>query len=133
MIDRKQISLPNVVFSQKALSQFQLIVENDFTLAGKYLRLVVTGKGCDGFSYGVGFTNLNDDDFLITLNETQNLCVIMDPFTAFYLHDCFVDYQTDFENDQEGFTVTNKSQALYSGKFWKKDQQKLPPQASLNS
>ena len=55
-----------------ALSLY-FIIENDFTLASKYLRLVISGKGCDGFNYGVGFTNLEENDFVIPLTNDPNV------------------------------------------------------------
>lgn len=131
-VDLSQVTLPEVNISPKAISQLKLIIENDFTLKGKYLRLLISGKGCDGFSYSVGFTDWNMDDMEIevkTSNEEthENLKVIMDPFTAFYLQNCSVDYVEDFANNNEGFVVTNDNQKNFSGKFWKKDEQKVPP------
>ena len=129
-VDLSQIEMPLVSISDKALSQLKLILENDFTLKGKYLRLLISGKGCDGFSYSVGFTDWNDDDMLIKVKGSENgqdLEVIMDPFTAFYLQKCSVDYVEDFANNNEGFVVVNENQKTFSGKFWKKDEQKVPP------
>ena len=127
MIDRDQINIPSVSFTSTALEQVKLILLNDFTLNGKFFRLVVSGKGCDGFTYGVGFTGMNTEDILVPISKEPDLEVIMDPFTAFYLQDTIVDYQTDFENNNEGFVVINRRQKDFHGKFWKKDEEKLPP------
>lgn len=130
-VDPKSIPTPKVECSDMALSQLQLIIENDITLKGKYLRLLISGKGCDGFTYSVGFTDLNEDDLQIPIlnskQENTELELLMDPFTAFYLQNCFIDYQQDFVNNEEGFTVKNLNQREFSGKFWKSDESKVPP------
>lgn len=124
-IDRTKIKVPEVVFTEKALNELKLIIENDFTLAGKYFRIVISGKGCDGFTYSAGFTDLNEEDFLIKINE--ELSIIVDPFAAFYLANVAVDFVLDPINDLEGFVITNNNQNEFAGKFWKKAPEKTPP------
>jgi len=130
-VDRSQISTPDVKLTTKAYEQLQLILDNDFTLKGKYLRLLISGKGCEGFSYSVGFTDWNEDDMLIQAecsdSEHHQHKIIMDPFTAFYLQKCSIDYIEDFANNNEGFVVENDNQKNFSGKFWKQDEHKVPP------
>lgn len=136
-VDSSQIETPDIKLTAKAYEQLQLILANDFTLKGKYLRLLISGKGCDGFSYSVGFTDWNEDDMLVTAkcsnsNNDKQLQIIIDPFTAFYLQKCSVDYVEDFANNNEGFVVENENQKNFSGKFWKQNQgeQKVPPTLS---
>ena len=134
IVDGTKVSTPVIYITPKAHEQLQLIIDNDFTLNGKYLRLLISGKGCEGFNYSVGFTDWNTDDMLIKANTSDNtptdIQFVMDPFTAFYLQKCSVDYVEDFANNNEGFTVTNENQKTFSGKFWKKDEQKVPPTRS---
>lgn len=135
-VDASLVATPEVHLTPKAYSQLQLILENDFTLNGKYLRLLISGKGCEGFSYSVGFTDWNDDDMLINVKpnteQDKDLQIVMDPFTAFYLQKCSVDYIEDFANNNEGFIVENQNQKKFSGKFWKQkgQQEKVPPTLS---
>lgn len=103
--------------TQKAKEQLQLLLENDYTLEGKGLRINISGKECDGFVYGVGFDQKRESDKAIGLFEGLEL--YLDPFAAFYLKNITLDYQTDFENDAEGLVVTNHDQHLYKDKFWK--------------
>lgn len=127
-INKDKIPLPKVSFTDKAWSQLNLILENDFTLAGKHLRILISGKGCDGFTYSIGFTDLQKDDFAIPVDKREKqLEVLMDPFTAFYLQDSCVDFIQNFDHDTEGFTVKNYQQDNFTGKFWKKDSDKTPP------
>jgi len=47
-IDKSKVKAPIVEFTDSAVSQLKLILENDYTLEGKFLRLVVATKGCSG-------------------------------------------------------------------------------------
>lgn len=127
-IDRSQVTLPTLTFTEIARDQLNLMLENDFTLQGKYLRILISGKGCEGFKYSIGFHDLNADDFLVPVSD-MDIEVAIDPFTAFYLGDTEVDYQFNYINDEEGFVVTNKQQDDFQGKFWRKDKSKIPPKA----
>ena len=115
-----------IKLTESAQMQMSLILENDFTLSGKYLRVLVSGKGCDGFTYSVGFTDLANDDVIIRSESSMNLELIMDPFTAFYLKNGVVDYVQDFANNNEGFVIENLNQKEFSGKFWKQAPEKVP-------
>jgi iron-sulfur cluster insertion protein len=127
----KDLVLPPVImFTDRALSQLKLIIENDFTLAGKYFRIVVSGKGCEGFTYAAGFTDLNDDDFQVRIaNSNDEIYVLVDAFAAFYLQEASVDFVQDFEQDAEGFVIVNHAQAQgqFKGKFWRAAPEKTPP------
>lgn len=130
IIDRESIAIPTITLTQRAMDQLSLMVENDFTLAGKYFRIVISGKGCDGFTYSVGFTDKREDDFSIRVTNTEELEIIIDSFAAFYLGETVVDYIFEEENGNEGFTVTNLDQKKFHGKFWKKNKDLIPPQVN---
>lgn len=125
----KDLVLPPVImFTERALDQLKLIIDNDFTLAGKYFRIVVSGKGCEGFTYAAGFTDLQEDDFQVRIaNSTDEIYVVIDPFAAFYLQEASVDFIQDFNQDAEGFVITNHSQGEFKGKFWRGNPDKTPP------
>lgn len=141
IVDPSKVLMPKLFFSQVALNQLRLILDNDFTLKGKYLRVLISGKGCDGFTYSVGFTDWQEADLYVPVITSsfdskniegcyeidEELQVLMDPFTAFYLQRVSIDYVQDFANNNEGFTVTNENQKDFSGKFWRQDVAKVPP------
>lgn len=129
IIDRDSIAIPTITLTQRAMEQLSLMIENDFTLAGKYFRIVISGKGCDGFTYSVGFTDKKDDDFAVRVTNPEELEIIIDSFAAFYLGETIVDYVFE-ENGNEGFTVTNLDQKKFHGKFWKKNKELIPPQVN---
>ncbi|EQC47773.1 HesB-like protein [Bacteriovorax sp. BSW11_IV] len=126
-IQRDLVVPPTVSFTDRALQELTLIVENDFTLKGKYFRLLISGKKCEGFTYSAGFTDMEDEDFIIDVNGSDELQVIIDPFAAFYLANAQVDFVQNFEEGLEGFVITNKNQDLFKGKFWRADETKVPP------
>ncbi len=126
-IERENIDLPTVTFTQTAIEQLTLMLENDFTLSGKYFRILISGKGCDGFTYSIGFTDIKEEDFTIRINNEEPLEIIIDPFAAFYLGETRVDYVQDFQNDREGFVVYNKDQKKFHGKFWRENKELVPP------
>jgi Fe-S cluster assembly iron-binding protein IscA len=121
--------MPQVNFTQSAVRELQLILENDFTLSGKYLRVLISGKGCEGFTYSVGFTDLAEEDFLVPVTSESNdeLMVAMDPFTAFYVPRSTINFIQDPSADREGFIIENHAQNEFSGKFWRKAPEKTPP------
>lgn len=121
----------SLIVSDSAVRQIQLMQENDYTLAGLYFRIKIGGKGCAGFTYDTGFSELHPDDLVI---EKQfplihfTLKVLIDPFTAFYTQESTLDYLLDPQNNEEGFTVNNAADGSHAGKFFK-DESKLPPWA----
>jgi len=127
-VNKDLVLPPIIMFTERALSQLKLIIDNDFTLAGKYFRVVVSGKGCEGFTYAAGFTDLQDDDFQVRIaNIEEDIIILVDPFAAFYLQEASVDFIQDFTLDTEGFVITNHSQSEFKGKFWRAAPEKTPP------
>lgn len=118
--------------SDSAVRQIQLMQENDYTLDGLLFRIKIGGKGCGGFTYDTGFSELDPADLVIETNYPLikfNLKVLIDPFTAYYTQDSTLDYLLDPANNEEGFVVTNAADGQHAGKFFK-DESKLPPWAS---
>lgn len=131
IIDRKKVIPPNIKFSENAFRQLQLLIENDFTLAGRYFRVLISGKGCDGFTYSVGFSDMTQEDFIIKVknqdSQQEDLEIVIDPFAAFYLQNATIDYIQDFSTESEGFVIINHNQKKYHGKFWRKQKTQTPP------
>lgn len=127
-VNKDFVQPPLIMFTKRALSQLKLIIDNDFTLAGKYFRIIISGKGCEGFTYAAGFTDLNEDDFQVKIaNTDEEINVIIDPFAAFYLQEVSVDFIADFSQDAEGFVIVNHLQDEFKGKFWRSAPEKTPP------
>lgn len=103
--------------SDQACAQINLMLEHDFTLKDKVLRISVDGKGCDGFDYAIGFTEKNENDIII---EEKGIRLHLDQFCGEHLTDISVDYQFDPAQNEDGFTVTNNKADETRGKFWLK-------------
>lgn len=148
-IDIDKIEIPKVSISKEARWQIANMLENDPYLAGKFLRITIDGKGCDGFTYAIGFTTLQNDDFCVEttveayshpededLLQAENKAkqmetkILFDPFAAFYLSEVQIHYQFDATQDIDGFVVTNVNQESFHGKFWRKSDKKTPPERS---
>ncbi len=117
--------------TDSAVRQIQLMQENDYTLEGLSFRIKIGGKGCEGFTYDTGFSELHPDDLVIKQKYDVihfELTVLIDPFTAFYTQELTLDYLLDTTNNEEGFIVSNAADGQHRGKFFK-DEGKLPPWA----
>lgn len=67
------------------------------------LRIAVTGGGCSGFQYALGFdTEQHDDDLLF---EQGGVRVIVDETSAEYLSGAIVDFQDGLNG--KGFAIEN--------------------------
>lgn len=112
--------------SDAALRQIKLIEENDYTLQGKSFRLKIGGKGCDGFTYEMGFDDSKEDDLcLIYPSQYGEIKLILDPFTSHYCKEGHLDFLFNAKTNEDGFIFINDNEANYVGKFFK-DESMLP-------
>lgn len=121
----------NLFVTDSAVRQIQVMQENDYTLEGLSFRIKIGGKGCEGFTYDTGFSELHADDLVIKRSFPLinfELTLLIDPFTAYYTQEFTLDYLLDVSNNEEGFIVTNAADGQHRGKFFK-DENKLPPWA----
>lgn len=107
----------SIFITQAAIEQILLISENDFTYEGQVFRLQISGKGCSGFEYNIGFTPVYDKD--IAIKYPQGFSLTVDPFTAFYCKKGTLDYNFNPYDSEDGFLFTNDNEHLYEGKFFK--------------
>lgn len=112
----------NIAIDQEAILQLKLMKEHDYTLENKVFRLKIDGKGCDGFTYELGWSDKDAED--ITINLANDIMLHLDPFTAFYCAQGKISYHFDPTGD-EGLTFTNLKQEEHHGKFFK-DESKVP-------
>lgn len=105
--------------TDSAQEQLGLILKNDFTVENLVFRLKISGKGCNGFDYQVGFSKEDPEDLVI---DYQGIKLYLDPFTAYYCKEGEIDYIVDDSLGQEGFLFTNFNQKHYRGKFFKNEE-----------
>jgi len=127
-INRDLVKLPQLRLTERARLQLQLILDNDFTLINKKLRILISGKECDGFTYSLGFTEEVQGDFVVPFENTlTDVEVYIDPFSAHYIPAATIDFIQDFAQDAEGFVLINHQQKLHHGKFWQQAPHTIPP------
>lgn len=68
-----------------------------------YLRVYVTGGGCSGLSYGMGFEENPDEDDVIL--DQNNVKILVDNYSQKYLKGAVVDYIESLMGS--GFKITN--------------------------
>ena len=67
------------------------------------LRVAIEGGGCSGFQYGLGFDRgAQEGDHAF---ECEGVTVVVDPFSAPYLHGAEVDYVDSIQ--AAGFAINN--------------------------
>lgn len=85
---------------------------------GLNLRLYLEGKGCDGFYYGITFSEDLEQDHRICLDADAGLYLLVDPDITDFVQGSNITW-----NDNElgrGFLVDNPRQKKFRGKFFKR-------------
>jgi len=93
-----------VNLTEKAAKEVKRIMEEQKLEEGTVLRVGVTGGGCSGFSYALGFDKAYDenDDTKASLHGVD---VVIDRKSALYLEGTTLDFYDGLE--KRGFTFEN--------------------------
>ena len=94
----------SIVLTEKAAIEVKRIIEDQKLEEGTVLRVGVTGGGCSGFSYALGFDK-NYDDKVDSRYEYHGVPVVVDKKSALYLDGTTVDFFDGIE--KRGFTFDN--------------------------
>lgn len=94
----------SVVLTERAAEEVKRIVEQQKLEEGTFLRVGVTGGGCSGFSYSLGFDNEYDEKADSKLSH-HGVQVVVDKKSALYLDGTTVDFYDGIE--KRGFTFDN--------------------------
>ncbi len=93
-----------ITLTEKAAKEVQRIIEEQKLEEGVVLRVGVTGGGCSGFSYALGFDK-SFDEAADTRYEAHGVAVVVDKKSALYLDGTTVDFYDGI--DKRGFTFEN--------------------------
>lgn len=93
-----------IVLTEKAAAEVKRIMEDQKLEEGTVLRVGVTGGGCSGFSYALGFDKQFDDK-VDSKYEYHGVPVVVDKKSALYLDGTTVDFYDGIE--KRGFTFDN--------------------------
>jgi iron-sulfur cluster assembly protein len=93
-----------IVLTEKAASEVKRIMDDQKLEEGTVLRVGVTGGGCSGFSYALGFDKQFDEK-VDSRFEYHGVPVVVDKKSALYLDGTTVDFFDGIE--KRGFTFDN--------------------------
>ncbi len=93
-----------VKLSERAATEVKKIIAEQKLDEGTLLRVGVTGGGCSGFSYALGFDK-SFDDKVDSRFECHGVSVVVDKKSALYLDGTTVDFYDGLE--KRGFTFDN--------------------------
>ena len=94
----------SITLTEKAAKEVQRIIEEQKLEEGVVLRVGVTGGGCSGFSYALGFDK-TFDEAADSRYEAHGVAVVVDKKSALYLDGTTVDFYDGI--DKRGFTFEN--------------------------
>ena len=92
----------NVTLTDRAIAKIQEFYQQDQSLSGKSLRVMVEAGGCSGYSYGFKFDDAKFDD---AQQEYSGFKIVIDPNTGKLIEGATIDYKEDFGS--EGFSIQN--------------------------
>ncbi|MGQ9805219.1 MAG: HesB/IscA family protein [Chlorobiales bacterium] len=91
-----------ITLTAGAAAEVKRIMAENKIPEGYKLRVGVTGGGCSGLSYALGFDQLKEGDEVFTSNGVE---ILLDKRHAIYLSGTVVDYQDGLQG--RGFTFNN--------------------------
>ena len=92
-----------VTLTPAAASKIAELIAEDGEDAAQALRIAVTGGGCSGFQYALGFdSEVHEDDMRF---EQDGVAVVIDETSAEYLRGAQVDFQDGLNG--KGFAIEN--------------------------
>ena len=94
----------SIMLTEKAAVEVKRIIEDQKLEDDVILRVGVTGGGCSGFSYALGFDKAFDEKVDSRL-EFPGVPVVVDKKSALYLGGTTVDFYDGIE--KRGFTFDN--------------------------
>jgi iron-sulfur cluster assembly protein len=93
-----------IVLTEKAAKEVRRVIDDQKLEPGTLLRVGVTGGGCGGFSYALGFDREYDEK-LDSKYELHGVAVVVDKKSALLLDGATIDFYEDVE--RRGFTFDN--------------------------
>ena len=94
----------SVILTEKAAKEVMRIISDQKLEEETLLRVGVTGGGCSGFSYSLGFDK-NYDQKVDSKYDHHGVSVIVDKKSSLYLDGTTVDFYEGI--DKRGFTFEN--------------------------
>ena len=93
----------SIMLTEKAAGEVKRIIEQQ-ELGDAFLRVGVTGGGCSGFSYSLGFDK-DYDEKVDSKTQHHGVSMVVDKKSSLYLDGTTVDFYESIE--KRGFTFDN--------------------------
>ena len=93
----------SITITEKAAGEVKRIIEQQ-ELGDAFLRVGVTGGGCSGFSYSLGFDK-DYDEKVDSKTQQHGISMVVDKKSSLYLDGTTVDFYESIE--KRGFTFDN--------------------------
>ena len=94
----------SIVITERAATEVKKILDDQKYEEGTFIRVGVTGGGCSGFSYALGFDKEYDQQ-ADSKTDQHGVTVVVDKKSALYLEGTSVDFYEGVE--KRGFTFDN--------------------------
>ena len=94
----------SITLTERAATEVKRILEEQKYEEGTFLRVGVTGGGCSGFSYALGFDKAFDEAADSKVDQ-HGITMVVDKKSALYLDGTAVDFYEGLE--KRGFTFEN--------------------------
>jgi iron-sulfur cluster assembly accessory protein len=94
----------SITLTEKAAKEIKRIMDEQNAEEVAHLRIGVTGGGCSGFSYSLGFDKAFDEA-ADSSSDQHGVKVVVDKKNALYLDGTTVDFYEEL--DRRGFTFDN--------------------------
>ena len=99
-----------ITFTPSALQEIKMLVYEKEIGSGRGLRVGVSGGGCSGLSYILGFDDIQPDDDIFMVDEVR---ILLNKKHALYLLGMQVDYERGLNN--RGFVFSNPNASSTCG------------------
>jgi iron-sulfur cluster assembly accessory protein len=108
-IQERATAVPPLSLTEAAATKIKQLLAEETDV--EVLRVAIQGGGCSGFQYGLGFdTGAAEGDLSF---EQHGVTVVIDPFSAPYLHGAEVDFVDSIQ--AAGFAVNNPNAVASCG------------------
>src|SRR3954452_13288228 len=108
-IQERLTATPLISLTEAAATKIKQLLAEESDVG--VLRVQIQGGGCSGFQYGLGFdTGAAEGDLTF---DQHGVTVVVDPFSAPYLHGAEVDYVDTIQ--AAGFAVNNPNAVASCG------------------
>ena len=107
-LETTSTATPNISLTDSAVTKLSALLAEESE--PQALRIAVTGGGCSGFQYALGFDTKHEDDLVY---EQGGVMVVVDDTSVEYLEGAVIDFQDGLNG--KGFAIENPNSTSSCG------------------